>query len=274
MAIIFPQASSSVLKKYTLRALAGQTLTIEATANNADIELEVKGVNDGVVYKALRQEFAADFGRWQGLLPMTQDYLLTLALGVNTGAPADYTLSISIPPLAVQPNRSPDVAPTQRSMELFDTCLPTEALSSFVEPAGRYCLRYPNDFRVGDQTGDRVGLYGPPLDQSNEPVAANLFIAVEGPANGLSLAEVVDRQVQDLPNPAEITRQMITVGGVPAAVVEGLPGQTGSRQVFMVHGDLIYHLSFSPVDPAFPQAVADVAELWTIVTTSFHFIQP
>lgn len=101
-------------RQYTLRALAGQTLTVEATANDASLGLAVQGVSDKVVYKELHQKFEADLGRWQGVLPKTQDYLLTLALGGNTVAPTAYTLHVSIPPLTAQPPYNADVAPTQR----------------------------------------------------------------------------------------------------------------------------------------------------------------
>ncbi len=39
----------------------------------------------------------AGTGSWSGILPTTQDYVITL--GTPTGAPASYTLQVTIPPL-------------------------------------------------------------------------------------------------------------------------------------------------------------------------------
>lgn len=154
------------------------------------------------------------------------------------------------------------------------TCRPTAELSSFIEPNGHYCLRYPNYFRIGDQTENQVGFYGPPLDQSAEPVAAGLFVAIKGPANGASLQEIVDQALPPLADDIPITRRTLALGGEPAELVEGLPGRTGSQQLFVLHGGLSYHFTFYPVDPNFPQVTSDLAVLWAAVTNSFQFMNP
>lgn len=179
---------------------------------------------------------------------------------------------------ANRPAVTPTVtAPTPVTVEqgaIPASCRPTAELSSFIEPNGHYCLRYPNYFRVGDQGENHVGFYGPPLDQSVEPVAAGLFVVIEGPANGATLREVVDRALQSLPADLTITRRTLTLGGEEAEMVEGLPGRTGSQQVFVLHGGLVYRLSFYPVDPNFPGVTSDVAVLWAAVTNSFQFMKP
>jgi hypothetical protein len=55
-------------------------------------------------------------------------------------------------------------------------------------------------------------------------------------------------------------------------VVEGGPGRTKSRQIFALHEGIVYHLTFYPVDEAFPQAAPDEEELWQTVTTSFSLL--
>ena len=45
-------------------------------------------------------------------------------------------------------------------------------------------------------------------------------------------------------------------------MVEGVPGRTKSRQIFACQEGIVYHLTFYPVDRAFPQAAPDVEEFW------------
>lgn len=168
---------------------------------------------------------------------------------------------------------APDSVPAQ-SAAIPATCRPTDELSSFIEPNGYYCLRYPNYFRIGDQRENHVGFYGPPLDQSSEPIAAGLFVEIKGPANGASLQDIVDQVLPPLANDIPITRRTLTLGGEPAELIEGLPGQTGSQQLFMLHAGLVYHFTFYPVDPNFPQVTSDLAVLWAAVTNSFQFMNP
>lgn len=91
--------------KYILRASAGQTMTLRTSGATAGIQIAVEGRSDGVIYKALAEDYAGDPGRWQGRLPMTQDYLLTLSPGINTKLPVDYSLLIQIEGPVVQPTR-------------------------------------------------------------------------------------------------------------------------------------------------------------------------
>lgn len=104
--------------QYTLRVLAGQTLDIEALGDTSIIELEVKGLSDGVIYKGAHQHFEGDFFLWRGVVPLTQDYLITLNLGIGTGASSNYTLNVSVPALTVQPQPvAPPTTPTEQRIQ-------------------------------------------------------------------------------------------------------------------------------------------------------------
>lgn len=142
-----------------------------------------------------------------------------------------------------------------------------------------FCLLYPDDFRIADEffgvqfgqdvVGNIVGIYGPPLDSSPEPVSANVSISIVELA-GRSLAQAVDRVVADQPI---TSRTPAVVGGNPAEVVDGLPGRTGNTQIFVAHDESLYQLSFFPVDPAFAQADPDMARLLEAVLGSITFIR-
>lgn len=104
--------------QYTLRVLAGQTLAIDAWGETTNIALEIRGISDGVVYKGALQHFEADYNRWRGVVPLTQDYQITLNLGIGTGEPSNYTLNVSVPPLVVQPPPvTPPTTPTEQRIQ-------------------------------------------------------------------------------------------------------------------------------------------------------------
>lgn len=152
------------------------------------------------------------------------------------------------------------------------SCQPHDTLSPYVDPGGRYCLLFPAHFRIGDVTLDRAGFYGPPLDQSIEPVFASLVVSVNGEAGERTLAQVVDEYLAQNGAGLPVTRSEIVLSNETAALVEGLPGRSGNWQAFAVHNGLVYQLSLFPKDEAFPQAAPDVDAVWNAVSTSFTFL--
>ena len=96
-------------------------------------------------------------------------------------------------------------------------------------------------------------------------------IAIGASVEERTLDQIVDEKAGQYPA-LPITRTAITLGGGPAAVIEGLPGHTMSRQVFAIHDGLVYHVVVQPVDGAFPQAAPDVAAVWQSLLDSFTFI--
>jgi hypothetical protein len=74
---------------YALRASAGQTMQVQATATEA-IQLKIEGA-DGTVLKDPDGETA-----WQGKLPATQDYVISV---ISVEGETDYTLTVVIGPL-------------------------------------------------------------------------------------------------------------------------------------------------------------------------------
>lgn len=83
--------------QYVLSAQVGQTMHVNLTAANGQANFDLVGASDGVPYKrAIFQPTT-----WEGVLPMTQDYL------INVSAPADtadsYTLTVTIDPAVPEP---------------------------------------------------------------------------------------------------------------------------------------------------------------------------
>jgi hypothetical protein len=72
-----------------------------------------------------------------------------------------------------------------------------------------------------------------------------------------------------------IEQRPFDLGGVPAALLDGVPGRGGSRDVVAVHNGFRFRLIFMP-DPeqGFPQAAGDLQSLFDSVTQSFTFFIP
>jgi hypothetical protein len=135
-----------------------------------------------------------------------------------------------------------------------------------------YSLTIPTLFEVAAADPMDVFINGPAAGEGPEPVRATLNITVEGGMEGKDLAQVVDeatREYQDLP----LSRTPTALGGGPAVIVVGLPGRTGARQVFAIHKDRLYRLTFSPFDPSLSQVESDVQELWHTGMETFTFLE-
>jgi hypothetical protein len=78
-------------------------------------------------------------------------------------------------------------------------------------------------------------------------------------------------QLGDVPMPE--TRLSIIVGGETALKLEVVPGLLGSRNVFFIHYNLLFHLVFWPAPSLITQAANDIDDLYQTVLTSFLFLQ-
>ncbi len=121
----------------------------------------------------------------------------------------------------------------------------TEALQALEDTAHGYCLTYPAEFKVEKPNPDSTLLViGGLLDASNPRVE----IRVEDAGAG-GLEAAVSRMEADYSGfPFE--RSEAAVGGAPAVVLDGLPGQEITRRVLFVHDGRLYTLDFAPADPA------------------------
>ena len=96
---------------YLFGAMAGQTAQIRFSSPSPAASFAVRGSTDDVLYKSM-----TDPSRdWRGILPATQEYLITVQAPVNTS----FTLELTIPPAPTQqpttaPTQQPTAAPTQQ----------------------------------------------------------------------------------------------------------------------------------------------------------------
>jgi hypothetical protein len=82
------------MRHYVLRALASQRMIVDPNATRGQIGLIISGADGQVL---LNGRVGRPGSAYDGILPTTQDYLISVQADGGTGA--DYTLEVTIPPL-------------------------------------------------------------------------------------------------------------------------------------------------------------------------------
>ncbi len=144
----------------------------------------------------------------------------------------------------------------------------------YVDREHGFCFPYPERFEASIDEAGRLVLYGPAPDDSADAVRASLLVEVEWAPDGAVLEEIVDEylaQFAGLPTPP-ISRTQMTLAVQPAEYLEVVPGREGSSDVWMLGNGSLFHLMFMPSVREYPQAAADVTELFALVTGSFSLL--
>jgi len=71
---------------------------------------------------------------------------------------------------------------------------------------------------------------------------------------------------------SQISSSTSVIDGQQVYILERMPGQDLSRQVFIVYAGLLYHLTFLPDDPQMGAAYQQMETLYTAVINSLHFL--
>lgn len=180
----------------------------------------------------------------------------------------------------VDTDRQQPEEPEAPSLVIPSACLPEqEERSPYLNYTGGYCLQYPASFRVGDafpegapNAEDILGIYGPPQDESLEPLQAGLNILVVGLAEGRTLQQVVDEVIVAAGSGPQITTREAELGGEPAVIVEGLQGRSPYRELLTIHEGKVYELTVYPTGDAYPEVTFDVEGVWQTVLDTFTFL--
>ena len=132
-----------------------------------------------------------------------------------------------------------------------------------------YCLLYP-----AEDSADMPGwvVINPISGPADVPGEAWVNIHVEDAA-GRTLAQVKDEIMITTGTDFNITILEVEVDGVPAIVVDGLPGQDSNRMVLIVHNERMYALTFAPWYPGAGQ-VTPLEHLYETIIGSIHFLPP
>jgi hypothetical protein len=153
-------------------------------------------------------------------------------------------------------------------------CVAMATDHTHISAEDRYCFEFPAGFTMQEEQPGKPVFAGPALDDNLEPLRATLLVEVMPSPADASLQTVVDEYLTEfspLPTPP-IAIQETTLGGAPALQLEVVPGREGSRDVWAIHDARLYHLMFMPSVRDFPQAQAEVEQLFTTVMGSFTFL--
>jgi TolB protein len=157
---------------------------------------------------------------------------------------------------------------------------PVEGREVYINEEAGYCFQYPTEFTLEEYRPSQPSFLGQIANLKVERPLYRVGMAVEvwrvGSQSVLEelvtnfenqFAEAIDR------NPVQLVGGItFQLGGEPAEVLEGVPGPEGSRDIFALHADRLYHLIFTPSIINNPQAGSDVEFLFLVVTGSFTFL--
>jgi predicted small lipoprotein YifL len=139
--------------------------------------------------------------------------------------------------------------------------------------AYNFCMLHPTGYDVDEGVENQVALYVGSLMDVEHPKA---FINVWDAA-GRTAEEAADQKVSEIetamPGYAVERTFGLSVGYEPAWVLENVPGQDVSRQVFVVHAGQLYTFTFVPADPSAGDVYAQMEALFTTVVNSFRFLK-
>ena len=173
--------------------------------------------------------------------------MVTVACG-GSGGVAEPTVQPAATEQAPTAEAEATAAPTETAMPTTDDAACPEATTDTYllrNPQHGYCLLYPAGHKVERPNADEVALVVGSLLNVTEP---RVGITVT-PAAGRTAATYADEIVAGFEG-FEIARSETTVAGEPAIVLDDVPGQDINRQVIFTHEDRLFHLFFSPIDPA------------------------
>src|SRR5512140_2901901 len=147
--------------------------------------------------------------------------LVAVALAACSSSPSVPTLQVVDAPQQAQ---APAIEPTRE--QSTDLSFPTESFSS--DKLG-LCFSYPQGYQQ-IPSGDSIEIAAPGLPGSD---AKGLFWLEISNAYDRS-AETIAAQEMTLATGADIGRSTIMLGGQPAVVLDGMPGQDLQRRVYAV----------------------------------------
>ena len=132
---------------------------------------------------------------------------------------------------------------------------PTDDTYLLRNPQHGYCLLYPTTHKVERPNADEVNLVVGSLLNTLDP-RANIRVIT---GDGVTAEDFADDIVASFEG-FDVARSETTVAGRPAVVLDNLPGQDINRQVIFTHEDRLFHIYFSPIDPANPATLDSFAQ--------------
>jgi hypothetical protein len=152
-----------------------------------------------------------------------------------------------------------------------DCPAPASGTMLLVDEVHGYCLLHPDIYQVEKKNDRQTALFVesmPGVDQ------AKLLIEVRS-GNGRTVQQAVEELISRYPDFNLQPHYGLTMGGEHVvAVIDKVPGRYLSRQIVMVHDDLLYKLTFIPADGSVGEMYKQMERLFRGVVASFTFLDP
>jgi hypothetical protein len=134
------------------------------------------------------------------------------------------------------------------------------------------CMLVPEDYSTDTSGENQVTLYvGSLLDVEHPKVFIEIGDA--GGQDAQTLAEAAASELEAAMPGLSVERSFgLTMGYEPAFVLDNVPGQDVSRQVFVAHRDQLYKLTFVPASEDAGEVYGQMETLYDLVTKSFRFL--
>lgn len=152
---------------------------------------------------------------------------------------------------------------------------PRPGLLLFRSDEDGYCVLVPDTFRARRPAPGVTSFSGPKRGSQIDPLRAGLTIQQLGAVSERPPDEIAREHLREyIAGGAALQWSTITLGGIEAVVVDGVPGHGMVRQVFFVHRGVLYMMALAPTDPEQGMVAEDAAALWQAVVSSFTFTVP
>ena len=181
------------------------------------------------------------------------------------------TTETSLPIETLQPATTM-VTETSVNIASKDAC-PTETtdLKLFTNTSDGFCFLYP---AKNSPNPPYMVVINPNGISGGDFLPGDALVIVNmETASGRTAAQVADEKIAEAGEGFNISRSEILIDGKQAIVVDGLPAQDASREVFIVENDRLYILFFEPWAPNadwFPE----LEKLYSSVIGTFHVLPP
>jgi hypothetical protein len=155
----------------------------------------------------------------------------------------------------------------QETASVADCPVAAAGAHQLIDAAHGICFLYPDNYDVSQGGEGGLTIYVKSPLNTEAPLASFSFEA----AGGRSMDDITAQRLIDFALP-ENTIQAITLGGVPANIIDNLPGQDINRRVIAVHNDLVIDFMVARIGADYGPVGEQAEALYQMVTDSFQFI--
>jgi hypothetical protein len=178
-----------------------------------------------------------------------------------------------------EPADEPVEEPGGSGMTVADCPEATDSTQLHIAEAAGFCLLAPDDYETQTdymRPDQAISLFGPPLDESVEPVVVMLRVSSNGPAIDVDDAQSYAERWQQVYLPAGEERpyEAVSAGSEEGILLRGLPSRMAEMTAFFVVGGYKYTVTVSPQPGDIPLASEAAEEVWSTALNSIVFFPP